>query len=291
MALLFLVISYYQGWIGVKNLQETHDQYVVHSLKHNNSKRIEIQFIRNATLLIKMNGKRLLVDPMLADIGTIKPVPFTLNRVKNPTVPLPVPVEELTDVQGILVTHRHFDHFDEVAKSRLPKEIPLFCQPEDAKKFKKDGYSQVKPVNKTIVWEGIKITRILGKHGTGLVGELMGSVSGFLLEHNEEKIYIAGDTVLNKNIEEQIDKYKPQIIVLNTGAAKLYFGKPITMTKEEVIKIAQMATSSKIIAVHLEAINHCTLSRDELHSYMKEHKLEQRIIIPNDGEIIPILSQ
>lgn len=72
---------------------------------------MEIQLIRNATLLIYFGGKKILVDPMLSKKGSLKPVPFTLNRVKIPTVPLPVPLNEMINVDAILVTHIHYAPF------------------------------------------------------------------------------------------------------------------------------------------------------------------------------------
>ena len=64
----------------------------------------------------------------------------------------------------------HFDHFDDEAKRVLAKDIPVFCQLKDASKIRKAGFLSVTPIINSYTWEGIKISRIIGKHGSGLSG-------------------------------------------------------------------------------------------------------------------------
>ncbi len=75
------------------------------------------------------------------------------------------------------------------------------------------------------------------------------------------------------------------VIVVNSGEAQLTFGNSITMTKEDVLKVANIS-DSKVIAVHLEAINHCSLKRNELHNYLTEKGVYQQVLVPNDGEVV-----
>lgn len=245
---------------------------------------LEIQLIRNATLLVHINGKKILVDPMLGEVGSIKAVPFTRNKKRNPIVALPVPPQTITEIDAILITHLHFDHFDEEAKKILSKTLPLFCQPQDEVRIRKSGFHNVISIDNMHQWAGMKIYRVEGKHGTGVAGLLMGKVSGFVFEEEKgKKLYIAGDTVYNREIETVIKDYQPDVIVVNSGEAQLIFGKPITMTKEDVLKFANIS-DSKVVAVHLEAINHCSLKRNELKHYLKENGLYQQVLVPNDGE-------
>ncbi len=47
-----------------------------------------------------------------------------------------MPVEQVLDgVHGVLVTHTHRDHWDDAAIQLVPKDLPLFCQPEDLPKM------------------------------------------------------------------------------------------------------------------------------------------------------------
>jgi hypothetical protein len=64
------------------------------------------------------------------------------------------------------------------------------------------------------------------------VGELLGKVCGIVFMHPSEKtLYIAGDTVWYKGVEESLKKYDPAVIVLNSGDAKILPNDSIIMIK------------------------------------------------------------
>ena len=78
---------------------------------------MKIHHLRSATLIVEAAGHRILVDPMLADKGTLPPFSFLRQSYKwNPTVPLPPQAEKLLPtVTAGLITHcqrGHLDHLD-----------------------------------------------------------------------------------------------------------------------------------------------------------------------------------
>lgn len=52
---------------------------------------MRIQLLRHATLLITINGKKLLVDPMLSEAGAMSPIDNSPNSHRNPLVELIAP--------------------------------------------------------------------------------------------------------------------------------------------------------------------------------------------------------
>ena len=70
--------------------------------------------------------------------------------------------------------------------------------------------------------------------------------------------------------------------------AQLLLGSIITMTPEDLSRIHQLSPSTQIIAVHLGAISHCTLTREDVAEYVKAHHLTEFVRIPEDGELITI---
>jgi L-ascorbate metabolism protein UlaG (beta-lactamase superfamily) len=86
-----------------------------------------IQLVRNATLVVNYAGKKVLVDPMLMPKDSFDPL---AGKALNPMVGLPASIEEIIkDVDLVLVTHTHPDHFDPVASANLNKGIKLINQP------------------------------------------------------------------------------------------------------------------------------------------------------------------
>jgi len=247
---------------------------------------MRLRLIRHATLVIEYGGHKLLVDPMLSDAGAMPPIENSPNPRNNPLVPLPMPIAEvLNGISAVLVTHTHRDHWDAAAATAVPKQLPLFCQPEDHEKFLKQGFINTTTVNDQLEWQGITIIRTGGQHGTGAIGRAMAPVSGFVLSNAAEpSLYIAGDTIWCEEVGAAIRSNEPEVIVVNTGGARFLEGDPITMTADDVLQTARLAGNGKIIAVHMEAINHCLLTRADLAFKVEAARLTERIVIPDDGE-------
>lgn len=252
----------------------------------------EVTQIRNATVKINYGGKVFLVDPMFAPKDAYKGFKGTLNSHLNwPRVELPFSTNEiLKDVDAVIITHIHLDHLDETAIKAIPKDILMFSQDEKDKAYlEKSGFKNVKIMTKNSSIGDVKLSITGGLHGSQELvfkyKELLGKVSGVVFSaKNEKTIYLAGDTVFNKDIEDVIKNYNPEIIILNSGDAQLGDGSSILMTKEEVLATHKVAPKAKIIAVHMEAVNHSALSRYELKEYSKQKGMEDFVFIPKDGE-------
>jgi hypothetical protein len=53
-----------------------------------------------------------------------------------------------------------------------------------------------------------------------------------------------------------------------------------------VARVCRAAPEARVIAVHMEAINHCLLTRAELAGALDEQGLKDRVEIPADGETL-----
>jgi len=253
---------------------------------------MHVQQIRNATLVIDYAGKRFLVDPLLAEQGAYPGFAGTANsHLANPLVGLPVPMDELLDVDAVLVTHLHADHWDEAARRLVSRGLPLFSQNEaDAADLRADGFADVRLIDGAR-FEGIGLRRTGGQHGSdqvmAVIGERMGEVSGVVFSHPlEPTLYVAGDTVWNRHVEDALAAYQPDVVVLNCGDAQVPGLGAIIMDQHDVAKVAQAAPQATIVASHLEAVNHCLLSRADLRRFLDEQSLRSRVQVPDDGETL-----
>ncbi len=249
---------------------------------------MRLRLIRNATLRLKLGGKRLLVDPMLDPAGARDPIEGTPNPRRNPLVELPEPPAiVIGGIDAILVTHLHQDHLDATAIELLPKDLPLFCQPPDADTLRTHGFGDARPVADALDFEGMPITRTAGHHGTGELGAALAPVSGFVLG-GPGGLYIAGDTIWCDEVRAAIDEHRPAAIVVNAGGARFDTGDPIVMTTDDVVAVARHAPQARVIAVHLEAINHCLQTRADLHQRLRDEGLTHQVTVPEDGAEVPL---
>lgn len=248
---------------------------------------MNIHQIRNATMVVKYAGKKFLIDPMLSEKGTYPPFPNSVRQDQNnPLVSLPASIEEMINVDAVIVTHLHIDHFDDAAKEALPKEIKMFVQnEEDAGEVKKAGFQNVEVLQEDTAFEGIQLIKTKGEHGRGDILKLAGLVCGVVFKHQDEKtLYVAGDTVWYEAIQETLDAHKPEIIVVNGGDNQFLEGGSLVMGKDDIYEVHKAAPHAKIISVHMEAVNHWTLSREELKSFAEEKGFSTSLLVPEDGE-------
>jgi L-ascorbate metabolism protein UlaG (beta-lactamase superfamily) len=249
---------------------------------------MRMRLIRHATLVIEYAGLLFLVDPMLDDVGARPPIQNSPNPRNNPLVGLPISAEEVAKgAEVVLVTHTHSDHWDETAARLLAKDLPLFGQIADEMKFRGQGFVNVRPIEEAVKWKDVEIRRTDGQHGTGEIGKAMAPVSGFVLRASgEPTLYIAGDTIWCDEVREALVLHKPAVVVVNAGAAQFLKGDPITMTADDVVAVCQAAPGAQVVAVHMEAINHCLLTRDDLAFQLEAARV--RAQIPGDGEWVKL---
>jgi L-ascorbate metabolism protein UlaG (beta-lactamase superfamily) len=236
----------------------------------------QLTLVRSATIILDLGGVRLLVDPMLDDVGARPPVENTDNDRRNPLVPLPLPIEEIVrNLDAILVTHLHRDHFDDGAAAHLPRDVPLFCQPEDEQRLRVFDFDAT-PLVDCMTFQGLRITRTRGQHGTGEVARALGPVSGFVIDD----LYLAGDTIWYADVEETIARHRPRVAIVNGSGARFIDSDPLVMTTDDIREVVRRVP--RVVVVHLEAINHCPDSREFVRAEVPE------AVVPDDGETIPI---
>jgi L-ascorbate metabolism protein UlaG (beta-lactamase superfamily) len=245
-----------------------------------------LQLVRNATAIIRYGGRTLLLDPFLSPAGALPAFNNTPNPRPNPLVELPMPAAQVVaGIDATLLTHPHVDHWDPVARELLPKDGAIFVQPSDRERVTTAGFTAVRAVESTLTWEGITIARTGGQHGRGATGQRMGTVSGYVLARpGLPTIYIAGDTIWCPEVADAIRTHVPDVIVVNAGAAQFLEGGLIIMGLDDVVEVCKAAPRATVVAVHLEAVNHCLLTRADLREGLRRADVRSTVRIPRDGE-------
>jgi L-ascorbate metabolism protein UlaG (beta-lactamase superfamily) len=261
---------------------------------------MKLHHLRNTTFVIESGEKYILIDPMLADKGTLPPFArFKHQSKKNPLVSLPDNATDiLNKVTNCLITHsqkfgikalQHTDHLDTAGESFLiERNIPIATREQDASYLKKHGLTIEVTLN---YWQSVgyldgKITAVPALHGYGWIRGLMANGAGLFLQlPDEPSIYISGDTVYTKDVERALIELHPDIAVMASGSASLDVGGPILMPMEELITFAKDAPG-EVVANHLEALNHCPTTRSQLKQELESNGLLSKVYIPNDGDVL-----
>lgn len=202
--------------------------------------------------------------------------------------------ELVKGVDAIIVTHTHDDHWDAAAQKALPKELPVFVQNAgDAKIIRGQGFKDVRVLGKDTPLGNVKLSKTGGQHGTDemyanpQMAELLGDAMGVVLQApNAETVYVVGDTLWNSHVEAALAKYRPEVVVMNTGLAKIQgMDGSIIMGTADVGKMRQTMPDTRIVTVHMDTVNHAAVSRQDMREYVKQQGL-RAVFVPNDGEVL-----
>jgi L-ascorbate metabolism protein UlaG (beta-lactamase superfamily) len=144
----------------------------------------ELTWIGHSTVLVDLDGVRILTDPLLR------------NRVAHLRRLQPIDAASVGGVDVVLVSHGHYDHLDVPSLRRLDPEIPVVVPRGLARSLGRAGRGQVIEVD-----EGDELTfgdiavRATPAHHPGGRQLRKGGALGFAL-HGSSSVYFAGDTDL-----------------------------------------------------------------------------------------------
>jgi len=255
---------------------------------------MKITQLRNATVVIEANNRVILLDPMLASRGAIPALKYvTRSRRRNPLVELPPATGDILErVTHCLITHcqkGHFDHLDRVAVKWLREhQVPIICMEGDATYLERKGLkvSALNAHGEEQAFLGGTVVPIPCVHGHGIVGSVMAHGHGFFIQlPGEPSLYIAGDTVLTEDVKRCLTQRQPDVSVLPAGGARFDLGGEIIMGEDDVIAASHLS-AGVVVANHLEALDHCPVSREDLASRCRREKLQGKLLIPKDGQTL-----
>jgi L-ascorbate metabolism protein UlaG (beta-lactamase superfamily) len=171
-----------------------------------------VTFIGNATTIIRYGGFTLLTDPNFLRRGQRAHLGYGLStrRLRNPAMP----IKELPELDGVVLSHLHDDHWDWVAERYLDHTLPVITTRAAARTLHKRGFGSAtglrtwQPQTLTKGDRTVRITAMPGRHAPGPLRHLLPPVMGSMLEFSavgaepDLRLYISGDTLMYGGIAE-----------------------------------------------------------------------------------------
>jgi L-ascorbate metabolism protein UlaG (beta-lactamase superfamily) len=186
----------------------------VHTPQALQSKKDFICWLGHASFLIQLNEKRFLCDPVFGDIPLYKRY-----------LPTPYTTQELGEIDYVLLSHVHYDHFDTPTIRALLEKNPTFLVPKGMdiylKKIDKnisihmfDWYENHQTSKETFV------DLVPAKHWgrRGLFDTNRSLWGGFVLRDKQHTLYFAGDTAYDTHFEVIAQHYNIDYALLPVGA-------------------------------------------------------------------------
>ena len=197
--------------------------------------------------ILSPGGRTILVDPWLKN---------------NPACPQPEKSQAKADL--LLITHGHFDHFEdalELARKLRPKVIANF---EICQYLQQEGIEQTLPMNTggTQAVEGIGITMVPASHTSSIAagGRLLpgGEAVGYVLQMESGfRVYHAGDTTVFSDMRLIAELYQPDLAILPIGGL-------FTMGPREAAMACRLLRPPRLIPMHFGTFPPLTGRPDQL---------------------------
>jgi L-ascorbate metabolism protein UlaG (beta-lactamase superfamily) len=252
-----------------------------------------IQFIGNATVLIRYGGMTILTDPTFVHSHEQVSIGYGLHstRLTNPAVD----IGDLPPMDLIVLSHFHGDHFDQVAERDLDKSIPIVTNREAAKELQDRGFRYSKAID---TWSSIsvekgdmrlRITAMPGRHGPPLSDLVMPEVMGSMLEFepiNGEafRLYITGDTLVFEDLREIPARYKDiDLALLHLGGTRV-LGILVTMDAKQGVEMVQLVRPRRAIPIHYNDFDVFTSSLSDFQEEIKAAGLSDRLHYWSHGD-------
>jgi len=248
---------------------------------------VTITQIDTACMLIDINGYRIVTDPAFDAAGGS--YQSGSGRVLKKTGSPALHPSDLGQVDLVLLSHdQHKDNLDNSGREFL-NTVSLVISTKEAR-----GRLGLATVTGVDEWQavniatdkvpGLSITGTPCMHGSDEeLHKVAGHVLGFILEwdgQNNGVLYISGDTVFFKGVEEVAERYTVDTAILHIGRAGFpqLGDRYLTFTTEEAIRTAKLMHVNKLVPTHQEGWEHFQESRAKSKEQIIAAGLEDKLV-------------
>lgn len=195
---------------------------------------IRITWLGHSTFRLDYDGQVALIDPFLT------PSPVCPDEHKT-----------LDQLDTLLITHGHMDHFSDAVSLCLEHQPTVVCIFEIYEYLEAKGVQNFSPMNKggTVEVNGLKVTMTHAFHSSTITEDdgtavPAGEAAGFVIEFpNGFRMYHAGDTALFGDMKLIGEMYAPDV-------ACLPIGDRFTMGPREAARAIELLGVKAVIPIH-----------------------------------------
>ncbi|EOO74344.1 outer membrane protein romA [Bacillus cereus VD021] len=273
----------------VKNLP------IVLSNKNNESLESVTWFGHSASLL-KIEGKKLLLDPMFGDASS----PFPVFNSKRYSGAFSLEHDELQEIDAIIISHNHYDHLNYKSIMRLKDRAKhLYVPTGIAQYLIKWGISPSKISEHNwwdeITFDNIKLVCAPARHfsGRSMTDRDCSLWCSWLILGQETKVFFSGDSGYAPHFKEIGENYGPFDLTLMECGQYDTRWSAIHMLPEETVQAHIDVKGELLVPIHWGAF---TLAlhewSDPIERVTKEaNRLGVNIATPQIGEAIALQSK
>lgn len=250
----------------------------------------------HSVILLRINGKTILIDPMLGDNAS--PIaPFKTKRFSENSLEL---IDDFPNIDILLMTHDHYDHLDLASIERLKDKVASYYVGLGVGRHLESWGIPTEKITEFDWWqekefEDLKISYTPTRHasGRGIKDQSKCLWGGWVIKSPFQNIYFSGDGGYGEHFKIIGEKLGPfDFGFMECGQYNENWHQ-IHMHPEESIQAAMDVRVSKIMAVHWAgfalALHHW---KDPIERFSKEAKTKKmEAISPKIGQLVEFTSK
>jgi L-ascorbate metabolism protein UlaG (beta-lactamase superfamily) len=257
-----------------------------------------LQFIGNATTLLRLGPFTVLTDPNFLHRGQFAYLGHGLvsRRLRGPALS----VDQLPELDAVILSHMHGDHWDRVARRGLARDLPIFTTPKAARALRRQRFTAPEGLD---TWQQatlrrdaaeLTVTAAPGRHGHGLAAALLPPVMGSIVDYAEDgrlvlRLYISGDTLLIDELRAVPTRF-PGIgaAVLHLGGTTLPGGLVVTMDGAQGSQLAELVAPRQVVPVHYDDYGVFRSPLQDFVAAMQARGLEHLVRVVPRGDTVEL---
>lgn len=245
----------------------------------------------HSAFLLQLDGKNILIDPMLGEVPAPNPLLGKKRFFKN----LPIEIEKLPQIDLIIISHDHYDHLDYESIQKLKSKTKEFYVPLGVgAHFERWGVPTAQ-IHEMKWWDEVQVGSIKlafapSRHfsGRGPANRFSTLWGSWIIKGNQDNIYFSGDGGYGPHFKEIGEKYGPFDFAMMECGQYNENWKEIHMMPEQTAQAGKDVNAKVFMPIHWGAF---TLA---MHSWTdpverviaRATEIDQAIFVPKIGEFI-----
>ncbi len=249
-----------------------------------------VTWLGHSAFIVEIDGKRLLLDPMLGDIAS----PISFMGPKRFSA-LPITVEELPAIDAVLISHDHYDHLDYGSIKKLNEKTGHFYVALGVGAHLERWGVPTEKITEMDWWqettfEGLTFAATPSRHfsGRGFDDRMQTLWTSWVILGRKDRIFFSGDSGYFPGFAEIGRKYGPFAITLMECGQYNELWPNIHMMPEQTVQAHLDLKGQLLMPIHWGAFALAMHSwTDPIERVTKEaERLKVPITTPLIGESI-----
>ena len=213
----------------------------------------QLTWFGHSACLLEINGKKVLLDPMLGE----SPSPHPLLGPGRYSKTLPIAIEQLPYIHAVIISHDHYDHLDYESILKLKDKVGQFYVPLGVSSHLLEWGVEPDRITELDWWqevnvEGMAIICAPARHfsGRGLFDNFKTLWSSWIIKTSNTSIYFSGDGGYGPHFKQIGARYGPfDFVMLECGQYNELW-KDIHMMPEQTVQAAIDLNGKLMMPIH-----------------------------------------